>query len=84
MNRLRNLFIIGFYNILGLCILQFSNNCLELYIDGHSETQLVPIFLLQVSFQELHNIMARPPEYCGLKEARDVENNIIVSDSTLQ
>ena len=34
-----------------------SNDCHKLSLDGHSEVQLVTKHLLQVSFQELHNIM---------------------------
>ena len=36
-----------------------------------------------MSIQELHNILVSDPVYGGLKEARDVENNIIIIDSTL-
>ena len=38
-----------------------SNNDLKVYIDGHSEPQLVTKLLLQVSIRELHNIMVSPP-----------------------
>ena len=41
-------------------------------------------WLLQVPIQELHNSMLIPPGEYGLKEARDFNNNIIISDSTLQ
>ena len=40
--------------------------------------------LLQVSVRELHNSMVSPLEEGGLKEASDKDNNIIISDSTLQ
>ena len=40
--------------------------------------------LLQVSVQELHNIMVSPPGEGGPKEARDEENNIIISDANLR
>ena len=43
----------------------------------------MPKLLLQVSVEKLHNIMVSPPEEVGLKEARDEDNNIIISDSTL-
>ena len=59
-----------------------SNDCLKVYIDGHSEPQLVPKFLLQVSVWELHNIMVSPHEEVGLKEKIYADNNIIISDST--
>ena len=38
---------------------------------------------MQVSVQEHHNSMVRPPEEVGLKEERGEDNNIIISDSTL-
>ena len=60
------------------------NDCLKVSIGGHYEPQLVPKLLLQVSVQEIHNIMVSTPEEGGLKEARNAENNIIISDSTLQ
>ena len=60
-----------------------ANDCLKLFIDGKVELQLVPKFLLQVSVRELHNSMVSPSEEGGLKEARDADNTIIISDSTL-
>ena len=51
--------------------------------DGHTEPQLVPKLLLQVSVREIHNSLVIEPVDGGLKEARDAENNIIISDSTL-
>ena len=56
--------------------------CLKLSIDIHSESQLAPKFLLQVSVWLLHNSMVTPPEEGGLKDAVDVDNNIIISDLT--
>ena len=44
----------------------------------------MPKLLFQVSVQELHSIMVITPEEGGLKEARDEDNNIIISYSTLQ
>ena len=41
-------------------------------------------FLLKVSVQELNNSMVIPIEEDGLKEAREKDNYIIISDSTLQ
>ena len=60
-----------------------ANDCLRVSIDGHSEPQLVPKLLLKVFVWELHNSMAITPEEGGLKEARDADNNIIISDFTL-
>ena len=45
---------------------------------------MIPKLLLQVSVQELNNSMLSPPEEGGLKEERDKDNNIIISDSTLK
>ena len=61
-----------------------ANDCLKVSIDGHSEPQLVPKWLLQVSVPELHNNMVSPQEEGELKEAIYADNNIIISDSTLQ
>ena len=61
-----------------------ANDCLRVSIDGHSEPQLVPKLLLKVFVWELHNSMVITPEEGGLKEARDADNNIIISDSKLQ
>ena len=44
---------------------------------------MFPKLLLQVSVRELHIILFSDPNYGGLKEARDEENNIMISDSTL-
>ena len=59
------------------------NYCLKVNIDGHTEPQLVPKILLQVSVIELRNGFVSYTEDAGLKEAIYVENNIIVSDSKL-
>ena len=40
--------------------------------------------LLQVSVRELHNRLVGDLNYIGLQEARDEENSIIISDSTLR
>ena len=61
-----------------------ANDCLKISLDGHSEPQLVSKLLLQVSVQELHNGMVSNPGEGGHKEAREAENNIIISDSTLR
>ena len=62
---------------------QIVDGCLKVNIDDHTELQLVPKLLLQVSVRVLHNRIVSDTEYGGLKEARDAENNIIISDSTL-
>ena len=60
------------------------NDCLKVNIDGHTILQIVPKLSLQVSFLELHNSLVSEPSYGGIKEARDAENNIIISDSTIR
>ena len=62
---------------------QIFNGCLKVNIYGHTEPQLVPKLLLRVSVREIHNSLVIEPVDGGLKEARDAENNIIISDSTL-
>ena len=61
-----------------------SNDCLKVIFDDQIEPQIFSRFLLQVSVRELHNILVSYPNYCGLKYAKDQENNIVISDSTLR
>ena len=61
-----------------------ANDCLKMYTDGHYEPQLVTKFLLKLNIWEVHNSMVIFIEEGGLKEARDVDNNIMFNDSTLQ
>ena len=60
------------------------NDYLKLNIDCHTELQLVSKLLLQISVQELHNILVNDPVDGELKEARYAENSIIIRDSTLR
>ena len=53
-------------------------------LDDQTEPQLVPKLLLQVSVRELHNSLVSDPNYGGLKDARDEDGKIIISDSTLR
>ena len=64
--------------------LPISNYCLKVMLDDQTEPQLVPIFLLQMSVRELHNILVSDTNDGGLKDARDEDNNIIISDYTLR
>ena len=57
---------------------------MKVKIDDHTEPQLVPKQLLQVSSRELHKNIVRDVENGGLKEARDEYDNTIISDSTLR
>ena len=50
----------------------------------HTEPQLVPKLLLQVSVRELHNSLVSDPNDGGLKDARDEDGKSIISDSTLR
>ena len=44
-------------------------------LDDHTEPQLVPNFLLQVSARELHKSLVSDPNDGGLKDARDEDVN---------
>ena len=61
-----------------------ANDCLKVKIDGPTEPQLVTKLLLQVYVRELHNNLVSATKYGGLKEARDEDDNILISDSTLR
>ena len=52
-------------------------------LDVQTEPQLVPKLLLQVSVRELHNSLVSDPNDGGLKDYRDEDGKIIISDSTL-
>ena len=53
-------------------------------LDDQTEPQLVPKLLLQVSVRELHNSLVSNPSDGGLKDARDEDGKIIISDSKLR
>ena len=59
------------------------NDCLKVKVYGHTELQLVPKLLMQFSVIELHNSLVIYKYNGEIKEARDVENNILISDYTL-
>ena len=61
-----------------------SNDCLKLMFDYQTEPQLVPKLLLRVSVRELNNSLVSGLNYGGIKDARDKDDNIIISDSTLR
>ena len=46
------------------------NDCLQVNIDGHTVSKMVPKLLLQVSVRELHNILVSDTNDEGIKEAR--------------
>ena len=52
--------------------------------DDQTEPQLVPKVLLQVSVRELHNSLVSDPNDGGIKDARNEDGKIIISDSTLR
>ena len=52
-------------------------------IDGYTEPQLVPKMLFHVSIRELHKNLVLGTKDGELKEAKDEDYNIIISDSTL-
>ena len=49
-----------------------------------TEPQLFPQLLFQVSVRELHNSLVSDLNDGGLKDTRDEDDNIIISDSTLR
>ena len=53
-------------------------------LDDQTKPQLVPKLLLHVSVRELHNSLVSYPNDGGLKDARDEDGKIIISDSTLR
>ena len=63
---------------------RIKNHCLKLFVEIQLEPQLALKLLVCVSVIELHNIMVISPEEGVIKEARDADNNIIISDSTLR
>ena len=60
------------------------NDFILVIFDDQTEPQTVPNVLHQTYIRELHNILVRDPNYGGPKKTRYEENNIIISDSTLQ
>ena len=61
-----------------------SNDCLKVVLYDQTEPQLVPKLLLQVSVRELHNSLASDPNDGGLKDARNEDGKIIISNSKLR
>ena len=61
-----------------------SNDYLKVMFDDQTEPQLVPKLLLQVSVRELHNILLSDTNDGGIKDARNEDDNIIISDYTLR
>ena len=53
-------------------------------LDDQTEPKLVPKLLIQVSVRELHNSLVSDPNDGGLKDDRDDDGKIIISDSTLR
>ena len=60
-----------------------SNDCLKVMFYDQTEPQLVPKLLLEMSVREIHNSLLSDPNDGGIKDARDEDDNIIISDSTL-
>ena len=52
--------------------------------DGQTEPEPVPKLLLQVSVRELNNSLVSDTNDGGLKDARDEDDNIIISDYTFR
>ena len=53
-------------------------------LDDQTEPRLVTKLLLQVYVIELHNSLVSDPNDDGIKDARDEDGKIIISDSTLR
>ena len=53
-------------------------------LDDQTEPQLFPKCLLQVSVRELHNSRVGDSNDGDIRDARDEDDNIIFSDSTLR
>ena len=51
--------------------------------DDQTKPQMVPVLLLHVSIREMHNRLVSYPNDFGLKDTRDEDDNIIISDSIL-
>ena len=51
--------------------------------NDQTEPQLVQKHLLLLPVREIHNILVSDPNYGALKDARDEDDNIIISYSTL-
>ena len=60
------------------------NDGLKFMFDDHTEPQLFPKLLLQVSVRELNNKLVSDPNDGGLKDSMDEDDNIIMSDYTLR
>ena len=56
---------------------------MKVKIDGHTKPQLDAKLLLHVSVREPHNNLVSDAENGVLKEAREEDDNIIISDSIL-
>ena len=57
---------------------------LKFMFDDKIEPQLVLKLLLQVSLREMNNSLVSYPNDGGIKDARDKDDNTIISDSTLR
>ena len=61
-----------------------ANYCLKLKFNGYTEPQPVPKLLAHVSVRELHKNNVSSTKDGGLKESRDEDENIFISDYTLR
>ena len=61
-----------------------SNGCLKVMFYDQTETRLVPKLLFQVSVRELNNSLVSDSNCGGLRDARDEDDNIIISDYELR
>ena len=61
-----------------------SNDYLKVMLDDKTEPQLVPKLLLQMSVREFNNSIVRDTNDGGLRDSKDEDDNIIISDYTLR
>ena len=57
-----------------------SNYCLKVLLYNQTEPRIVTKLLLQVSVRELRNSLVSDPTYGGIKDSRDEDGKIIISD----
>ena len=60
-----------------------SNDSFKVIFDDQTEPQLVPKCLIHLSVRELHDILFSDPNDSGIKDTRNEDDNIIISNYTL-
>ena len=67
-------------------VIQSSNtkDTIKVKIDGSSEKVTVPKFYLQIPIHELHQDLIKDQEYGGLSDAKDVDGDVIIGETSLR